>query len=373
VIRENSSHVSGVGGSIPSQQRVLSIDAVRGFALVVGLGAGDLIVPALKPLPSTPVVNVLIEQMTHAPWHGFHFIDLGYPAFVILLCSSMVFSFRKRRSLGQTTTQILWHVITRSALIYAFAFILYGGFSTSYDKIIVGHVFHQLAYCNLFAGLALLATTVTVRVVLLMVFLGGWWAILVLIPVPGVGTGDLSPAGNVLHYVLSHCPNKFVEFLVRTPRMFGTCLVGLLIGDWLANNRSQGHKTMGLFVFALVGLNLGAFWDGWLPINKLLWTPSFTLFSAGGTCAFLAVAHWLIEVLDRRRWLVPLFVVGRTPLAAWGLFHFLPLDDFSRRLAGDAFAPFFGIYHELILVLVQIVLWWLILYWIYRRNLILKI
>ncbi len=81
----------------------------------------------------------------------------------------------------------------------------------------------------------------------------------------------------------------------------------------------------------------------------------------------------LIEVWRLRRLAMPWVVFGVYPLAAWAAFYLVPFDNFARRVAGDAFHPLLGVYHELFLVIVRVALCWLVFYWFYRRGISIRL
>jgi predicted acyltransferase len=56
-----------------------------------------------------------------------------------------------------------------------------------------------------------------------------------------------------------------------------------------------------------------------MPINKNLWTSSFTLFTAGAAALICAGFYWLIEVRGYRRWATPLIIYGSNAIVIFVL------------------------------------------------------
>src|SRR6266496_495315 len=77
-----------------AQQRLMSIDALRGFDMFWIIGA-NAIVYALNRMSQTAPIRFLGDQLEHADWAGFHFYDLIFPLFVFLVGISLVFSLTK--------------------------------------------------------------------------------------------------------------------------------------------------------------------------------------------------------------------------------------------------------------------------------------
>src|ERR1041384_7118731 len=109
----------------PTTQRVLSIDALRGFDMFWIVG-GEWIVEALKDANPNPVTNLLGRQLQHAQWEGFHFYDLIFPMFVFIIGVSLVFSL-SRIIEKEGRAAAMRRVIQRSALLYLLGILYYGG------------------------------------------------------------------------------------------------------------------------------------------------------------------------------------------------------------------------------------------------------
>jgi predicted acyltransferase len=154
----------------------------------------------------------------------------------------------------------------------------------------------------------------------------------------------------------------------------GTMILGLIAGQWI---RASVHLKRFL-IAGLIGIAVGLVlhFAGICPIVKRIWTPSWTLFSGGICFLFLAAFHWLIEVKGYRRWAFPLIVVGMNSIAAYLMAHLFEnfiIDSFrinlgpnAFRLLGDGLQPF-------IQGVAVMLTYWLMLFWMYRRKLFLRI
>jgi predicted acyltransferase len=109
------------------------------------------------------------------------------------------------------------------------------------------------------------------------------------------------------------------EGIFSTLAAVATTLCGVLVGHLLRTPRSGAAKT-GLMLAGGAGLLLaGSLLGLWLPINKNLWTSSYTLFMAGWATVIFAAMFWLIDVRGWRRWATPLVIYGMNALALFVL------------------------------------------------------
>jgi predicted acyltransferase len=115
---------------------------------------------------------------------------------------------------------------------------------------------------------------------------------------------------------------------------------------------------------------------GICPIVKRIWTPSWTLFSGGVCFLFLAAFSWVVDVRKHRAVAFPLVVVGMNSIAAYVIAHLF--QDFTQNsfrinlgpsalnLLGPALEP-------LVLGTLTLGVYWLILFWMYRKKIFIRI
>ncbi len=157
----------------------------------------------------------------------------------------------------------------------------------------------------------------------------------------------------------------------------GTLLLGLQAGQWF-RAAAPRIPVKRFFVAGalLAAAGLLLHFTGICPIVKRIWTPSWTLFSGGVCFFFLAAFSWIIDVKGYRRWAFPLVVVGMNSIAAYLMAHLW--EDFivsSLHIhLGDQIFRIFGAGLEPFMVGVAVMtIYWLLLYWMYRRKLFLRI
>src|SRR6516225_3999966 len=134
-----------------TSQRLMSVDALRGFDMFWIIGA-DSLVAGLNQLTKSKPTSFLADQLEHAEWEGFHFYDLIFPLFVFIVGVSLVFSLTKTiESAGRA--EALKRVFRRGILLFLVGLFYSGGFSSSWPDMRLMGVLNRIALAYFFAGL----------------------------------------------------------------------------------------------------------------------------------------------------------------------------------------------------------------------------
>ena len=158
----------------------------------------------------------------------------------------------------------------------------------------------------------------------------------------------------------------------------GTMILGLLAGNILNSSIVQAKK-LKLFIitgFALVALGILLHIAGVNPVVKRIWTTAWTIFSGGICFLFLAFFFGVIDIADKKKWSFFLMVIGMNSIAAYciadgGLKNVIHESLFIHL--GQDFNKVFGAYATLISGGLVLFIEWLILYWMYKRKIFIKI
>ena len=386
--------------------RLISLDAFRGLVMVLMLIEHMRLFEVARAFPNSLFWRVIAFNTQHVEWQGCSLHDLIQPAFSFLAGASLPFSIASRKMKGQTFGAMLGHAIRRALLLIFLGIFLrsltspqtYFTFEDTLTQIGLGYVFLFL----------LGFTRVRTQVVTLVLILICFWAAFALYPEPGPQF-DYARVGVPPHWphlytgFLSHWNKNSnlswafdVWFLNLFPRMhpfvfneggwstlsfiptLGTMIMGLLAGEWLKGKGSKEQKLRGLVIAgaALVLLGLACQWAGICPIVKRVWTSSYTLYSGGLVLLILAGFYALMDWKERRRWAFPLLVVGMNSIAiyvmSWTMTAFFG-DAIDRHFGGTMAALAGPIFHPALHGLATILVFWLILFWMYRRKIFLRI
>jgi predicted acyltransferase len=157
----------------------------------------------------------------------------------------------------------------------------------------------------------------------------------------------------------------------------GTMILGLIAGRWMRAS-APGYPIKKFVVAGAIGLVAGALlhFTGICPVVKRIWTPSWTVFSGGACFILLAAFAWMMEVKGYRKWAFPLVVIGMNSIAAYVMAHLFEkfiADSFRIHLGRDVFRMFGTPLEALLLGFAVLATYWIILFWMYRRKIFLRI
>lgn len=365
-------------------QRLISLDAFRGITI-----AGMLVVNN----PGT--WSAVYAPLKHAAWHGWTPTDLIFPFFLFIVGVATAFSFPRRIERGATRGELFRHVAIRSAVLFALGMLLTGLPDFNYDKKLILDVLQRIGVVYLISAGLILVLDRTWQAIAAAFFLLVYWLLMFLVPVPGYGTGVLEWQGSVWDFVdrvITEGWHSHAEGILSLIPSFSTVLLGSLTGEWLRSDRTHLEKLVMLFIVGNLGLVLGLVMDVWFPINKLLWSPSYVVFTAGFGLNLLGMCYWAIEIKGWKRWAEPFLVFGMNPLSTFflaslvgrilGLIKFeqyLPDGSVTTvSLKGMLFQNMFAswlsdVNASLLYALVYTVIWLIIMTVFYRKQIFLKI
>ncbi|MBI4429964.1 MAG: DUF5009 domain-containing protein [Ignavibacteriales bacterium] len=273
----------------------------------------------------------------HAAWNGWTYTDTVFPFFLWIVGVAMTFSFAKRVERGDDRKKLFLHVVIRAAVIFGLGLFLAGfpfglafGHDFSFGTIRIPGVLQRIAVCYLISSAIFLTTSIQGQIRWMVTLLGVYWLAVKLIPVPGFGPGVLDPTGNLCWYIDSNLlaghtwrgapvPGFDPEGIFSTLPAIATMLFGVLTGHFLRLNTSQEEKTSWMFTAGSALILVGFIMDNWLPINKNLWTSSYSVFMAGLALVCFAFCYWIIDVKGFKKWSKPFEIYGLNALTIFFL------------------------------------------------------
>jgi predicted acyltransferase len=363
--------------SLPSD-RIVSIDALRGFDMFWIIGGGTVL-ESLVHVWKNPVTETIHTQLEHVDWQGFHFEDLIFPLFLFIMGVVLPFSISRRRQRGQSLPMIYLHILKRSVVLILLGLIFNDLLSFNWPQMRWPGVLQRIGLCYFFASFLVVHTKWRTQAIFVAAVLILYWLAMTLIPVPGFGAGVITKEGCLSSYIDQQLiPGELYygsgdnEGLISTLPAICTALIGSLAGLWLRSDRSGSRKTAGLAAAGLAGVIIGYLWGLIFPIIKIIWTSSYTLFSGGFCLLLLALFYWIIDVKGYRKWTIFFVIIGVNPITIYFLQRFVDFggiaEFFFSGLAAHA-----GLVAPLVIPLGVLAIKWLLLLFLYRHKIFFKV
>ncbi len=422
------------------KSRLVSLDVLRGLTIM------------LMTIVNNPGDwGHVYAPLLHAEWHGCTPTDLVFPTFLFIVGVSVVFASPNKDSgpsaiqkIGTRTLRIFclglflsfWSKINIGgteglallALRLAFTLLIvialfseyhpkrqfyvalavfvsmmtaaFGGFS-DFETVRIPGVLQRIAVVYLIISLLYLHSGWQAQALTGLLLLVGYWAIMTLIPVPGMGTPNLDKGTNIAAWLdnLLLPGHLWVtsktwdpEGILSTLPAIATGIAGLLTGALLRANLSVTEKWRYLFIGGVLGIAAGLAWHVVFPMNKALWTSSFVLYTAGIALAVLAILYFFIDVKGVNGWTKLFVIFGVNPMVVFFFSGIIPrvlssikvahpLDPSQAAMGLQTFLYKFYLEPHfsdpknasLAYALIYLSFWFLILYILFKRKLIFKV
>lgn len=403
-----ASHRPAVPASHPALpgERVASVDVYRGFVMILMMAEVLSLSSVSKAFPDSGFWHFLAFNQSHVDWSWLSLHDMIQPSFTFLVGVVLPYSIASRKKRGASMADLLRHTVVRS-LILIFLGIFLRSLHSSQTNFTFEDTLTQIGLGYTF--LVLLGfTSQRVQVITLVVLLAGYWLAFALYPLPGPGfdyaAAGVSPGWEHNFQGLAAHWNKNTNLVWAFDRWFlnlfprespflyngggyatlsfiptlGTMILGLFAGNIL---RAATPAVQKLRRYILIGLILTAIGvvlhvTGINPVVKRIWTPAWTIFSGGICFLMLAFFYGVIDMAGIRRWSYVLMIVGVNSIAAYviadGFASFIKESLYIHlgRNYDQVFGP--G-YATLIRGGMILLIEWLILRWMYKKKIFIKI
>jgi len=363
--------------AVPAQ-RIMSVDALRGFDMFWIMGGGPLVMEFCK-LFSNPLPVWLGRHFDHVPWEGFVGWDLIMPLFLFVVGVAMPFSIGKRLERGDSRSSIYRKVIYRVVVLWVLGTIAQGhllAFDLN-NLQLYSNTLQSIAAGYLIASIALVELPVRWQAALAGALLVVFWALMAFVPVPGYGAGVFTPDGNLAMWIDEALLGRFRDgsnytWIFSSLGFGATVLMGVLAGH-LLRARLPGRRKALLLAAAGLGCLLGGWlWGFAFPIIKHIWTSSMVLWSGGWCLLLLALFYWVIDVLGYRRWAFFFTVIGMNAIVAYMAPDIIPFPHISNTLFAGL-AKHLGMFGNFLVACGAVGVLWVGLYYLYRKQTFVRI
>ncbi|SEN84927.1 Predicted acyltransferase [Flavobacterium sp. CF108] len=422
-----------------TRERLISLDVFRGLTIL------------LMTIVNNPGDwGHVFPPLLHAEWHGCTPTDLVFPLFVFIMGVAVPLAMPDKFYDGTTFNKILVRslrmlclgiffnffgkiqlfglegiplLIGRLAITIGVGYALMGNFSSkvknilafsiliiylflaysgieAYSSVRLPGVLQRIAIVYFVVSLLYLKTSQKTQIITGIVLLLGYWAIMALIPVPGIGDANLEKGTNLASWLDSvllkgHMYRGTVtwdpEGILSTLPSIVNGIIGLLIGLLLQQNFPKTKKAQKMAIAGVALIIAGLLWNIVFPINKSLWTSSYVLYTTGLATTFLAILYYIIDIADYKKGFKPFLIWGVNPMIVFFTSQIIPqalvmIEFQNPHKTGEKInllnylysfwiAPFFNnpMMASLAGALVYVCIWTFILWIFYRNKLIFKV
>lgn len=303
-----------------TQPRYLALDVFRGMTICF-----------MIIVNSPGSWDYVYGPLLHADWHGFTPTDLVFPSFLFAVGNAMAFVMHKYENQPES---VFWSkILKRTFIIFSLGFLMYwfpffreaegGGLELKplADTRIPG-VLQRIALCYFFAAIVLHYGSRRFAFWFSVIALFGYWALSYVFGDPSDPYSMAGNAGLKLDILLLGENHLYhgegiafdPEGLLSTLPSIVNVIAGYFAGDYIRRNGSS-YETIAKLMIAGAALLLCAFaWDLAFPINKKIWTSSFSLLTIGLDLLIISILIYIIEIYRHQRWTYFFVVFGRNPL-----------------------------------------------------------
>lgn len=362
----------------PAKERLVSLDAFRGF-IMLWLAGGEAVIRSLHTAGNNLVFNLLVYEFNHTPWRGLRFYDCIWPSFMLMVGISIPFAVAKR-SKTQNETQIVWHAVRRATVLFLLGSVRESVFLGHPYLVELSSALQPIAIAYLVAFLVS-RKSVRIQAAVASLILIGYALLLAFVGAPGIPAGTYELNHNLVNYVdllylgphwqvWPYAPEGWGTIISTIPTI-STTIFGLMIGELLMSSRSKTTKVKIIAVAGISGIALGWILSPFIPVVMKMWTTSYGVMTAGCACLMFAFFFWFIDVRGHKRWTLPLVVIGMNAIFIYMFMSIIPIgkivDVFTNPIAAEL-----GSFGNLFSALAVFAVAWLLLFWMYKRNIFIK-
>ncbi len=372
-------------------QRLESLDILRGFDLFCLVLVCNVAHSLGGPLDSN-IYNSFLWHFTHVDWVGFSTWDLVMPLFMFMAGMSMPFSLSKYRNETNSKLPLYRRIGKRFLLLWLFGMMCQGNllgldpdriyfFSNTLQSIALGYLVTALLYIHL-----PIKVLIGVAVGLLLAF----WGAMEWITVDGYGGGNYTPDGNLAEWVDRVVLGRFRDgarvengavvfaadyrytWIMSSGNFVVTVMTGLFAGLICRMNKTHLERVKLLVLIGVVLVVVGWTWHLAHPVIKKIWTSSMTLVSSGYCFLLMGLFYYIVDYKGWKKGLRWLKILGSNSITAYMIAMVVSFRGVVESILGGM-AQYVGDFYPFVLECGQSVCLFLILRWMYKEKIFLKV
>jgi predicted acyltransferase len=322
----------------------------------------------------------LAEQMDHVPWAGFHFFDLIFPLFMFISGVAIPFALVSKLERKIPKAELAKKAVKRAIILVILGLIYNGVFSNGFENPRFASVLAQIGLAYLFTALIVIySRSFKCSIYWLGGILLGIAIVQLLVPVPGIGAGVLTPEA---------CINGYIDRLFLPGRLYGgtfdpegllcilsavtVTLMGSVAGHFLRNKTSNDQqKIKTLSLIGVSSIALAILLSTFYPIIKACWTSSFNLLTGGIGFLIITLFYWVIDVKGWKKWSFFFRVIGMNSIFIYMFYDLADPAQISDYLFG--WTVLWGDLGQIISAVGSIALTWSLMYYMYKKSIFLRV
>ncbi len=377
-------------------ERLLSLDFFRG-----------LTVASMILVNNPGSWGNIYAPLEHAEWNGCTPTDLIFPFFLFIIGVSIAYAMGSKKLDQASHNRTILKALKRALILFGLGFILAifpRNFAT-YDlidaikNVRIPGVLQRISLVFFIAAFIFLKSSEKTIFKTIVVILVGYWILMMFVPVPGLGYANLEKETNLGAWLdrtiltEAHLWKSSItwdpEGILSTFPAVATALFGVLVGIYLKKKDiAAANKIAWLFSIGVFATLAGLIWDLNFPINKALWTSSYVLYTGGLATIILALCYWIIDVNKYNNFTKPFVIYGVNAITVFFVSGLMPrLVNMIKVELPDGeeigalswvyqtfFVPYFSpINASLAYAITFIMFFFVILWFMYKKNIIIKV
>ena len=373
-----------------SSKRLESLDALRGFDLFFLVALGPLMHSLARPA-NVEWLNESMWVFSHVSWEGFSPWDLIMPLFLFMSGISMPFSLSRYKSISDKRP-LLRRLAKRILLLWIFGMMCQGNLLALDPNTIYlySNTLQAIATGYLITALLFLFTSRRTQIITAVVLLLVYWTAMQFITVDGYGGGNYTPQGNLAEWIDNTVLGRFRDTAqvidgkvvvadwyhytwILSSLNFGvTVLTGLFAG-YIAKDKIEEKKKLKLYFGTGITMVIaGWLWNFQMPVIKTIWTSSMVLVSSGYCFLLMGLFYYWIDYKGHRSGITWLKVYGMNSIVAYMLANVVNFRCIGESLF-YGLEQYMGSYYSFLMTLWNIGAVYVIIWFMYKRGIFLKV
>jgi predicted acyltransferase len=379
-----------------TSQRLLSLDFFRGLTV------------ATMILVNNPGSwGHIYAPLEHAEWNGCTPTDLVFPFFLFIVGVSIAYAMGSKKLDPASHNKTILRALKRGLVLFGLGLFLAffpRNFTTfkfmeSLETIRIFGVLQRIGVVFFISSVIFLKQSEKGIFKTIIIILAAYWALMMFVPVPGVGYANLEKETNIgawldrtiltEAHLWKSAKTWDPEGILSTLPAIATGLFGVLVGIYLKRKDVEpGTKISWLFSVGILSVIAGLLWDLEFPINKALWTSSYVLYTGGLATMSLALSYWIIDVNKYNRFTKPFVIYGVNAITVFFVAGLLPrLINMIKVEQADGekvgaltafyqkfFVPYFSPINASLAYAIFVILFFYVILWaMYKKNIIIKV